>query len=103
MIEKLRTSEVDANKVKLVKLVGNLKEIVIELDKKIKLIEEDNSIYYSYSSINYVDTIKKDIIKIKEFINTCTECMNFLGQVNEKYLEIDNDILNKLDEIGDVK
>ena len=103
MIERLRTNEVETNKVKLIKLVGNLKEIVIELDKKIKLIEEDNYTYYSLSSVNYVDTIKKDIIKINEFINTCLDCVNFLGQVNNKYIEIDNDILNKLDEIGDVK
>lgn len=102
MKEKIKTNDLKEKKNYLISLSNDLKEIVKNYSDNVKVIEGDNSTYFSPSSVNYLDHLKNEINKINEFLLTLDDAINFLEQVSNKYDEVDNDILEKLNEIGDV-
>lgn len=102
MKEKIKTNDLRENKSNLISLSNDLKQIIKDYSDSIKIIDGENSTYFSPSSINYLDHLKSEINKINEFILTLDDAIIFLEQVSNKYDEVDNDILEKLKEIGDV-
>lgn len=102
MIEHIRTNEVIEKKNHLIKLSSELKEIVNKYSDSLKIIEGDNNIYSSPSSNYYLDNLYREINKINEFIIALDDLIKFLEQVSNNYIEVDKEIINKLNEIGDV-
>lgn len=102
MKEKIKTIDVKEKKDTLISLSNDLKGIIKDYSDSIKTIDGENSIYFSPSSNNYLEHLKSEIDKINEFLLTLDDAINFLEQVSNKYDEVDNDILEKLKDIGDV-
>ena len=102
MKEKIKTIDVKEKKNNLTSLSNDLKQIIKDYSDSIKIIDGENNIYFSPSSNNYLDHLKGEIDKINEFLLTLDDAINFLEQVSNKYDEVDNDILEKLNDIGDV-
>lgn len=102
MTEKIKTNDVREKKNKLMTLSNDLKEIMKQYSDSIKVIDGDNSTYFSPSSDYYLEHLKNEINKINEFLLALDDAIVFLEQAANKYDEVDNDVLEKLKEIGDV-
>lgn len=103
MKESIKTNDVREKKNTLISLSNDLKDIIKEYSDSVKVIEGENNTYFSPSSNNYLDHLKNEIKRINEFILTLDDAIIFLEQASNKYDEVDNDIIEKLKEIGDVQ